>query len=90
MRPHPFLPGSAIKSSGLLYLELLCQLATEAIKHGQVKGTKVCIEAARGGGRDSEREGDRDRRRKRVSVAIYATSYSLWGSFTGWNQLASD
>lgn len=56
------LPGSAIKSSGLLYLELLCQLATEAIKHGQVKGTKVRIEA----------EGERDkRRRKSVSEWLF-------------------
>lgn len=37
--------GSTIKTNGLLYLELLCQLATEAIKHGQVKGTKVRIKA---------------------------------------------
>ena len=43
------LPGSTTKIDGLLYLELLCQLAAEAIKHGQVKGTKVRIEAERGG-----------------------------------------
>lgn len=29
------------------YLELLCQLATEAIKHGQVEGTKVRVKAER-------------------------------------------
>lgn len=66
---------SGIKSSSLLYLEFLCQLATEAIKHGQVKGTKVRIEAERG------REGGREKN-KSVTVAIYATNYGLWGSFT--------
>ena len=77
----PILSGNAIKSSGLLYLELLCQLATEAIKHGQVKGTKVRIEAER----EREWEGERKKKKKKECVreAIYATSYGLWGSFTG-------
>lgn len=65
-------------SSGLLYLELLCQLATEAIKHGQVEGTKVRIEAG------EKREGER-RQEESVTAAIYATSFGLWGSFTRWN-----
>lgn len=37
----------SVVSAALLYLELLCQLATETIKHGQVEGTKVRIEAGR-------------------------------------------
>lgn len=42
------LPGrGGIQRRGSGYLEFLCQLATEAVKHGQVEGTKVCIEAAR-------------------------------------------
>lgn len=41
------------RSNQDLYLELLCELATEAIKHGQVKGTKVRIEAE-GEGDDKE------------------------------------
>lgn len=64
-----------LRAAGLLYLELLCQLATEAIKHGQVKGTKVRIEA--------EREGQRKKKKECVRGAIYATSYGLWGRFTG-------
>lgn len=68
------LPGNTIKSSNLLYLELLCQLATEAIKHGEVKGTKVRIEAA--GEKDKE-EGE-----EYVRAAIYATGCILWGCFS--------
>lgn len=57
---------SGPEAAALLYLELLCQLATEAIKHGQVEGTKVRIEA--------ERKGKKERS---VTLAIYATSLSL-------------
>lgn len=42
---HSFYQEVLLGAAGLLYLELLCQLATEAIKHGQVEGTKVRIEA---------------------------------------------
>ena len=54
---HSSLSPSANKSSRFLYLELLCELATEAIKHSQVKGAKVRVEAV------CERQGDRERGR---------------------------
>lgn len=58
-------------SSGLLYLELLCQLATEAIKHGQVEGTKVRIEAG------EKREGER--RQEESVTALFMQPASVSG-----------
>lgn len=57
------------------YLELLCQLAAEAIKHGQVKGAKVCIEAEEG----IKTEGER--------MTVCAACDRLWGGFTTKNKL---
>lgn len=57
----------------LLYLELLCQLATETIKHGQVEGTKVRIEAERR---------EREKKKRSVKLAIYATGFRLMGGFS--------
>lgn len=62
-----------LRAVGLLYLELLCQLATEPIKHGQIKGTKVRIEAE---GRDRER---RRRRRKSVSEWLFKQPATVSG-----------
>lgn len=61
------------------YLELLCQLATEAIKHGQIKGTKVRIEAVRE--REKKREGEG--KKKECQSAYLCISQGLLGSFTG-------
>ncbi len=77
--------GGAIKINSVLYLELLRELATEAIKHGQVEGTKVRIKAEREGEREGE--GEWKKKKDKVRAAIYATSCSLWGSFIRLNRL---
>lgn len=42
-----YISGLRCSSVSGRYLELLGELATEPIKHGQVKGAKVCVEAER-------------------------------------------